>query len=76
MKPIPRRRSGHSSRKEGSRCRVGAEELDRLVGEALGQQLSVPELLSEAASGNWSSATRTLVRDNIERIVVGRGDTA
>jgi hypothetical protein len=61
-------------RKEGSRCRVGAEELDRLVGEALGQQLSVPELLSEAASGSWSAATRTLVRDNIERIVVGRGE--
>jgi DNA invertase Pin-like site-specific DNA recombinase len=61
-------------RKEGSRCRVGAEQLDRLVGEALGQQLSVPELLSEAASGSWSAATRTLVRDNIERIVVGRGE--
>ena len=61
-------------RKEGSRCRVGAEELDRLVVEVLGQQLSVPELLSEAASGSWSAATRTLVRDNIERIVVGRGE--
>ncbi len=61
-------------RKEGSRCRVGAEQLDRLVGEALGKQLSVPELLSEAASGSWSAATRTLVRDNIERIVVGRGE--
>jgi site-specific DNA recombinase len=61
-------------RKEGSRCRVGAEELDRLVVEVLGQQLSVPELLSEAASGSWSAATRTLVRDNIERIGVGRGE--
>jgi site-specific DNA recombinase len=61
-------------RKEGSHCRVGAEEFDRLVGEVLGQQLSVPELLSEAASGSWSAATRTLVRDNIERIVVGRGE--
>jgi site-specific DNA recombinase len=64
-------RGGH---KEGSRCRVGAEQLDRLVVHVLGQQLSVPELLSEAASGTTSAAARMLVQDNIERIVVGRGE--
>jgi hypothetical protein len=61
-------------RKEGSHCRVGAEQLDRLVVQVLGQQLSVPELLSEAASGTSSAAARMLVQDNIERIVVGRGE--
>jgi site-specific DNA recombinase len=64
---------GHKE-EAGSRCRVGADDVERLVVEVLGQQLSVPELLSEAASGSWSAATRTLVRDNIERIVVGRGE--
>jgi site-specific DNA recombinase len=63
---------GHKE-EAGSRCRVGADDVERLVVEALGQRLSVPELLGEA-SGTWSAATRTLVRDNIERIVVGRGE--
>jgi site-specific DNA recombinase len=54
----------------GSHCRVGAEDLERLVVEVIAQQLSEPELLSEAASGSWSTATRTLVRDKIERVVV------
>jgi DNA invertase Pin-like site-specific DNA recombinase len=58
----------------GSRCRVGAKELERLVVEVLAQQLSEPELLSEAASGSWSTATRTLVRDKIERIIVDGGE--
>ena len=64
------------ARKEdaGSHCRVGAQELERLVVEVLAQQLSRPELLSETGSGTWSAATRTLVRDNIERIVVGRDE--
>ena len=64
------------ARKEdaGSHCRVGAEDLERLVVEVLAQQLSRPELLSEAASGTWSAATRTLVREHIERVVVGRGE--
>jgi site-specific DNA recombinase len=64
---------GHKE-EAGSRCRVNADDVERLVVEVLGQQLSLPELLSEAASGTWSAATRTLVRDNIERIVVGRGE--
>ena len=57
------------ARKEdaGSHCRVGAEDLERQVVEVLAQQLSRPELLSEAASGTWSAAIRTLVREHIER---------
>ncbi len=63
---------GHKE-EAGSRCRVGADDVERLVVEVLGQQLSVPELLSEA-SGTSIAATRTLVRDNVERIVVRRGE--
>ena len=62
------------ARKEdaGSHGRVGAEDLERQVVEVLAQQLSRPELLSEAASGTWSAAIRTLVREHIERVVVDR----
>jgi site-specific DNA recombinase len=60
------------ARKEdaGSHCRVGAQDLERQVVEVLAQQLARPELLSEAASGTWSAAIRTLVREHIERVVV------
>ena len=66
----------HDGRKEdaGSHCRVGAAGLERLLVEILAQQLSLPELLSEAVSGSWSTATRTLVRDKIQRVVVHRSD--
>ena len=62
------------ARKEeaGSHCRVGAEDLEQQVVEVLAQQLSRPELLSEATSGTWSAAIRTLVREHIERVVVDR----
>jgi DNA invertase Pin-like site-specific DNA recombinase len=63
-----------AGRNEGSNCRVGAEDLERLVVGVLAQQLSMPELLSEAVSGSWSTATRTLVRDKIQRVVVHRSD--
>ena len=59
-------------RKERSHCRVGAEDLERLVVEVLAQQLSRPELLSEASSGSWSAAIQILVREHIERVVVDR----
>jgi hypothetical protein len=64
------------ARKEdaGPPCRIGAEDVERLVVEVLAQQLSRPELVSEAASGTWSAATRTIVRDSIDRVVVGHGE--
>jgi site-specific DNA recombinase len=58
----------------GSHCRVKADDVERLVVECLGHQLSRPELLSDVASGSWSTETRTLVRDNIERVVVDHGE--
>jgi hypothetical protein len=51
----------------GSHSRVGAEELERLVVEVLAQQLSQPELLSDAVSGRWSTATRTRSRQDPAR---------
>jgi DNA invertase Pin-like site-specific DNA recombinase len=57
-----------------SQRRINAQEIERLVVEALASQLARPELLSEAASASWSAETRILVRDNVERIVVGQDE--
>jgi len=63
-------------RKEGagSHGRIGADDIERLVVEVLSRQLSRPELMSELASGVWSTETQRLVRDAIERIVLGNGE--
>jgi DNA invertase Pin-like site-specific DNA recombinase len=55
----------------GSQGRVGADDVERLVVETLSRQLSRPKLLSELTSGNWSTEIRALVRESIERVVVG-----
>jgi DNA invertase Pin-like site-specific DNA recombinase len=67
----------------GSQGRVGADDVERLVVETLSRQLSRPELLNDVASGSWSigtrsgswtSETRKLVQDAIERVIVGRSE--
>ena len=64
----------------GSQGRVNAADVERLVVETLGRQLSRPELLNDVASGswtwsgNWTSETRKLVQDTIERVIVGRSE--
>jgi hypothetical protein len=47
--------------------------LQRLVVEVLARELSRPELSTHEVAGSWSSATRSLVRDAVERIVIERG---
>ena len=42
--------------------------------ESISRQLSRPELMNDVGSGIWSTETRTLVRDTVERVVVGRGE--
>ena len=58
----------------GSHGRIGANDVERLVVETLSRQLSRPELMNDVATGIWSAETRTLVRDAVERIVLGRGE--
>jgi site-specific DNA recombinase len=57
----------------GSHGRIGATDVERLVVETLSQQLSRPELMNDVATGIWSAETRTLVRDAVARVVLGRG---
>ena len=58
----------------GSHGRIGANDVERLVVETLSQQLSRPELMNDVATGIWSAETRTLVRDAVERVVLGRSE--
>ena len=58
----------------GSHGRIGADDVERAVVESISRQLSRPELMNDVGSGIWSTETRTLVRDTVERVVVGRGE--
>jgi site-specific DNA recombinase len=57
----------------GTLARVNADEVERLVVEVLGRELSRPELSAEGPSTGWSPETRTLVRDTVERVVIQCG---
>jgi site-specific DNA recombinase len=57
-------------RKAGSRARVGADDIERLVVERLSRELSVDGLATAATSGIWNTETRDLVQDSVDRIVV------
>ena len=52
----------------GSLPRIGADDVEELVVEALGRQLSPDQFAP--VPGIWTSETRALVRDSVERVVV------
>jgi len=58
----------------GSRARVNADDVEQLVVEVLRRELSRPELSTDSPSAGWSTETRTLVRDTVERVVVQCGE--
>jgi site-specific DNA recombinase len=58
----------------GSLARVNADDVERLLVEVLGRELSRPELSTEGPSAGWSTETRTLVRDTVQRVVVQSGE--
>ena len=62
-------------RKEGagSLARVNADNVERLVVEVLARELSRPELSTDEVAGSWSPMIRSLVRDNVARIVITPG---
>jgi site-specific DNA recombinase len=57
----------------GTRARINADDIERLVVEVLGRELSRPELAAGSPSPPWSTETRALVRDAVERVVVQGG---
>jgi site-specific DNA recombinase len=58
----------------GSRARVNADDVERLVVEVLGRELSRPELSTNGSSGSWNAEIRAGVRDTVERVVVQCGE--
>ena len=58
----------------GSRARVNADDVERLVVEVLGRELSRPELSTNGSSGSWNAEIRVGVRDTVERVVVQCGE--
>src|SRR5262249_49912518 len=61
----------HDRRDEaGSLARVNADDVEQLVVEVLGRELSRPDLSAGGPSAGWSTETRALVRDNVERVVI------
>jgi DNA invertase Pin-like site-specific DNA recombinase len=57
----------------GSLARVNADDVERLVVDVLGRELSRSDLSAGSPSAGWSAETRTWVRDTVERVVVQCG---
>jgi site-specific DNA recombinase len=54
----------------GSRPRIGADEVEQLVVQALCRQRGRDDQMADGASGAWSADIRELVRTAIDRIVI------
>jgi len=54
----------------GALPRVAADDVERLVVEALGRALSPDDLAADAASGTWNTETRNVIQETVERVVV------
>jgi len=55
---------------KGALPRVAADDIERLIVQALATVLSRDDLATDAISGIWSPKTRTVLRESVERIVV------
>src|SRR5437588_79138 len=49
---------------------VGADDIERVVVEALARALSRDDLAADAGSGIWDTKIRAIVRQSVERVVV------
>src|SRR5215510_1139659 len=54
----------------GSRPRIGADEMERVVVEVTCRQQSRDNQTTDFSTGVWSTETRELVRSTVERIVI------
>jgi hypothetical protein len=54
----------------GSHARISADEVEQRVVEFLSSRFSKPELLKDVASGSWTTETRTVVQETVEKVVV------
>jgi site-specific DNA recombinase len=60
--------------KAGSRARVGADEIEKLVVNMLCREFARDESSSGAVPGIWDARTRDLVQGTVDRVVVHRDE--
>lgn len=56
----------------GSRHRIGADDVERLIVEYLCRQQARADLADDLATGVWSAETRELILSTVDRVVVHR----
>jgi hypothetical protein len=56
----------------GSRHRIGADDVERLIVEYLCRQQARADLADDLATGVWSAETRELILSTVDRVVIHR----
>jgi DNA invertase Pin-like site-specific DNA recombinase len=70
---VSRASTQHGGPEREAVSRVGADDIEQLVVEALAHALSRKHLTIDAGSGSWNGEVRGVVRETVERVVI-RGE--
>src|SRR5208282_645903 len=57
-------------KQEGSRPRIGADDVERLIVEQMCRQQQRDDLAADITTGVWSAETRELIVSNVDRVIV------
>ena len=57
-------------KREGSRPRIGADDVERLIVEQLCRRQQRDDLAADITTGVWCSETRELILSNVDRVIV------
>jgi hypothetical protein len=57
-------------KREGSRPRIGADDVERLIVEQLCRQQQRDDLAGDITTGVWSAETRELILSRVDRVIV------
>ena len=57
-------------KQEGSRPRIGADDVERLIVEQLCRRQQRDDLAADITTGVWCSETRELILSNVDRVIV------
>ncbi len=61
-------------KREGSRFRIGADDVERLIVERLCRQQQRDDPAVDMATGVWSAETRELILSRVDRVIVHRDE--
>jgi site-specific DNA recombinase len=57
-------------KREGSRPRISADDVERLIVEQLCRRQKRDDLVADVATGVWSAETRELIQSTVDRVVI------